>query len=101
MKIETLKYISKDLQNAFLLLKTKDEVFNFLRDLLTENEILEFSQRFEIAKMLYEWISYKEIEKTTWASSTTVARVGSFLNWEYWWYKNIIEKNLPKRDSLR
>jgi uncharacterized protein YerC len=54
MKIETLKYISKDLQNAFLLLKTKDEVFNFLRDLLTENEILEFSQRFEIAKMLYE-----------------------------------------------
>lgn len=45
---------SLNLQKSFLKLKTPKQVFNFLRDLLTEDEILEFSQRLEIATRLYK-----------------------------------------------
>jgi TrpR-related protein YerC/YecD len=76
-----LQDISWDLQKAFLQLKTKRDVFAFLRDLLTEDEIVEFSLRFTIAKKLYAWENYKHIEHTTWASSTTIARVTRFLKW--------------------
>ena len=48
-----LQEVSLDLQKAFLKLKTKHEAFSFLRDLLTEDEIVEFSLRLDIAKRLY------------------------------------------------
>jgi uncharacterized protein YerC len=54
---------SEKLQKAFLCMKNEDEIFCFLRDLLTEDEILEFTQRLEIAEKLYNKESYKEIEK--------------------------------------
>ena len=82
---------SENLQKAFLKLKSEETVFCFLRDLLTEWEILEFSQRLEIAEMLYNWKIYKEIEKTIWASSTTVARVWKFLNWDFGGYKSVFK----------
>ena len=77
-----LPKISADLQDAFLQLKTKSEVFAFLRDLLTEDEIVELSLRFEIAQRLWKGENYKQIEKETGASSTTIARVGKFLKGE-------------------
>ena len=52
MDINHLQDISKDLQKAFLLLKTKKDVFHFLRDLLTQEEIVELSQRLDIAQRL-------------------------------------------------
>jgi uncharacterized protein YerC len=52
MDINHLQDISKDLQKAFLLLKTRNDVFNFLRDLLTQEEIVELSQRLDIAHRL-------------------------------------------------
>lgn len=86
-----LQKISFNLQKSFLKLKTIKQVFNFLRDLLTEDEIIEFSQRLDIAKKLYQWQNYKEIEKSTWASSTTIARVAKFLKGEFQWYKSILK----------
>lgn len=83
---------SKDLQKAFLLLKNEDEVFCFLRDLLTEDEISEFSQRLDIAQRLEKRQSYKDIEKETWVSSTTIARVSKFLKWKRWWYKTVFSR---------
>lgn len=60
-----LQKISLDLQEAFLSLKNKHDVFSFLRDLLTEDEIAEFSLRFDIAKRLHAGENYKAIEHTT------------------------------------
>jgi len=88
-----LKNKSKNLQKAFLLLKTENEVFNFLRDLCTESEIEELTQRLDIAKMLYQKETYKKIEEKTWVSSTTIARVAKFLNGKWWGYKNIFTKS--------
>jgi TrpR-related protein YerC/YecD len=74
-----LEEISLDLQKAFLSLKTKHDVFCFLKDLLTEDEIAEFSLRLEIARRLHEGENYKKIEQETGASSTTIARVTKYL----------------------
>ena len=65
MEVAYLQKISLDLQQAFLQLKTKHDVFLFLRDLLTEDEIVEFSLRFSIAQKLWQGENYKHIEKET------------------------------------
>lgn len=92
MEIDHLQKISLDLQKAFIQLKTKSDVFAFLRDLLTEDEIVEFSLRLAIATRLHAWQNYKEIEKATWASSTTIARVAKFLRGEFGGYRKVLKK---------
>jgi len=85
-----LQQVSLPLQKAFLQLQTKHEVFAFLRDLLTEDEIVEFSLRLEIAKRLHAGENYKKIEQETGASSTTIARVGKYLKWEIGGYRKVL-----------
>jgi len=90
MKNNELKTYFDEIITVLAKMDNKTEVFNFLRDLLSEKEILEFSNRFKVAKMLEENISYKQIETETWVSSTTIARISKFLNWENKGYKNAI-----------
>ena len=77
---------------AILSLEAPDEAKRFLRDLMTENEIEEFSKRLAAALMLSEKVSYSDIEKKTGFSSTTVARVSKWLNDGEGGYKTIINK---------
>lgn len=87
-----LKTISEGIITYLSITNDKEMIFNFLRDLLSENEILEFSRRFEVAKLLTEKVSYVEIEKRTGMSSTTIARISKFLNWENKGYSDAISK---------
>lgn len=91
METDHLQHISTELQKAFLQLKTKHEVFAFLRDLLTEDEIVELSLRLDIAQRLHRGQIYTDIEQETWASSTTIARVGKFLKWEFGGYRKVLK----------
>lgn len=70
----------KELMNAILLLKDSGEAKKFFRDLLTENELKEFGNRWKAAKMLSKDVTYVKIEKETGLSSTTVARISKWLN---------------------
>lgn len=67
------------LVNAVLALKNKNEAGRFLRDLLTEAEIVEFSNRWQAAQMLNNKVSYTKIRGQTGLSSTTIARISSWL----------------------
>jgi TrpR-related protein YerC/YecD len=87
-----LKKISDKITTYLSLVNDKELIFDFLRDLLSENEIIEFSRRFEVAKLLSEKISYTEIEQKTGMSSTTIARIAKFLNGENKGYKTAIDK---------
>lgn len=71
---------SDELFNAVLELASLDEARRFFRDLLTEGEILEFANRFKVAKMLYTNKPYSKIEKNTGMSSTTIARISKWLH---------------------
>jgi TrpR-related protein YerC/YecD len=70
----------QDLMNAILTLKDSDEAKRFFRDLLTEQELLEFSKRWQTAQLLKNKTPYTTIEKKTGLSSTTIARVARWLN---------------------
>lgn len=90
---------------AILALETPDEAKRFLRDLLTEGEIEEFSKRLQTAQMLSENISYAQIEKKTGLSSTTVARVAKWLNGKEGGYRSVLAKlhhhnSYPSRRGL-
>ena len=53
---------------------------NFLRDVLTDKEIVEISARLEAARMLKAGNTYTEITQKTKLSSRTVARVRDWMN---------------------
>ena len=61
-------------------LKSTKEVENFLKDILTPNEIEAIEERWAIAKLLYrKELSYREIAAELGTSTATVTRVGRFL----------------------
>lgn len=92
MKNKWINKQSDSLFRAILELETLEEARNFFRDLLTEEEINEFSRRWQVAKMLEEDIPYSQIEKKTGMSSTTIARVSKWLNSGMGGYKSILKK---------
>ena len=81
-----------DLYKAILSLKNEDECRRFLRDLLTEAEIKEFTNRWKVAQMLNMRIPYEQIEKETGMSSTTIARVQKWLTKGKGGYKLVLNK---------
>ena len=54
-----------NLLDALLLLDNKNEAKRFLRDLLTEQEMLEFGNRWQAANMLANKVPYTKIVKET------------------------------------
>ena len=77
---------------AVLLLRTPAEVRRFLRDLMTETELIEFGHRWKAARMLAEGVQYTEIEKATGMSSTTIARIQKWVRGKEGGYRMIIER---------
>ncbi len=75
---------------AILILKNVNDAKMFLRDLLTESELIEFGNRWKAARMLSENRPYTEIIKQTGLSSTTIARVSKWLDKGTGGYKKII-----------
>ena len=90
MKKNELAYEFDPILIALSNMDSKERIFEFMLDLLTEKEILEFSRRFEVAKMLDDGISYARIEKKTSMSSTTIARISKALNSENMGYRNAL-----------
>jgi TrpR-related protein YerC/YecD len=83
---------TKELVDAFLSLSSREQAERFLRDLMTEGEIIEFAKRFQTAEMLSDKIPYSTIERETGFSSTTVARVSKWLSSGTGGYQEIIAK---------
>lgn len=83
---------SMQLVEALLALKTRQETQAFLRDILTEGEIEEFSKRLQAAVMLTQELPYADIQKKTGFSTTTIARVSKWLQKGTGGYRMIISR---------
>lgn len=70
---------TKQLAGVLAQIDSQAVMQNFLRDILTEKEIVEISSRLEAAKMLSEGKKYLEIIDKTKLSSRTVARISDWL----------------------
>lgn len=69
-----------DLYDALLLLESRQEAQNFLKDLCTPQEINTLSERWRVCQLLAAGeLSYREIHSATGASITTIGRVARFL----------------------
>ena len=84
----------KNLNEALLLLKNKNEVSDFLKDLCTPAELKALEERWAVAQLLYkDELSYREIAEKLHTSTTTVTRVARFLSSEpYQGYKRILKR---------
>ena len=76
----------------FWSLKSEEEVYRVLEDLLTIREVGELSQRLEVAFMLRDKATYSEIVEKTGVSTATIGRVNRCLNYGAGGYQLIFEK---------
>jgi len=84
----------KNLNEAILLLKNKNEVNGFFKDLCTPAELKALEERWAVAQLLFEdKLSYREIASKLKTSTTTVTRVARFLSNEpYKGYQKILKR---------
>ncbi len=83
---------TRDLFKSILALESEKEAKMFLRDLLTEQEIVEFGNRWKAARMLSKEISYPDIQKATGLSTRTIARISKWLKSGKGGYELMIER---------
>jgi len=83
------------LVKAFLVLRGSSEIKGFLRDLLTEAELIEFGNRLYAARMLSKGVHYNAIAEDTGLSSATIARVKKWLKAGMGGYRTVLSR-LPK-----
>jgi TrpR-related protein YerC/YecD len=91
--------LTDKLFEAILLLKTTEECYNFFEDVGTIAEIKAFAQRLEVAKMLDEGRTYRDIHEKTGASEATISRVSRSLNYGADGYRLILERLKDKAEG--
>ena len=88
---------NEELMKAILELKNIAEAKRFFRDLLTEDELIEFGKRWKVAKMLDGRVSYSKIAEETGLSSTTIARVSKWLTKGMRGYRLVLDREKNKK----
>lgn len=62
-------------------LKSSKDLFSFIDDLLTEEEILDLAQRIKIAKLILDGKTYEEISEKVNTSTATVSKIGQIIKY--------------------
>ena len=74
---------------------------NFLIDITTPSELETLQERLNVAMLLQEGLSYKEISAKTGSSTTTITRVARFLKDEKFGGYRWVIKNLLKEEKQK
>ena len=88
------------LAQALVAIDTQAAMQNFLRDVMTEKEIIEISARLEAARMLRAGKKYTEVIETTKLSSRTVARISDWMQNGAGGYKQVIDRLGEHHDHI-
>ncbi len=88
---------------AVVMLRTPEEVANFLKDLCTPQELKAMQERWEVCQLLDNGkLSYRQISKQTGSSTTTIGRVSRFLNDEpYKGYRSVLDKIKKEKKDVQ
>lgn len=81
----------KKLFETILAIDSLEAMHDFFKDIATEKELQDFSDRLEVAKLLIEGKTYEQISKLTKMSSATIARVNRALTYGEGGYRKGIE----------
>jgi TrpR-related protein YerC/YecD len=91
-----LKTAARSLSEALLMLETAQEVKQFLEDLCTPAEIEAMVDRWRVAQLLTEGLSYRDIRDMTKVSVTTIGRVARFIDHGTGGYRTALERTGSK-----
>lgn len=80
------------LYEAIINIRSTEECKSFLEDICTIKEMMDLSQRLEVALLLNEGKSYTEIANQTKASTATISRVNRCFTYGNGGYKVIIDR---------
>jgi TrpR-related protein YerC/YecD len=83
--------------NTILNMESLEECYHFFKDLLTISELQSLTQRWEVAKMLDEGITYNAISEKTGASTATISRVNRSLVYGEGGYQQALSKANKKK----
>ena len=86
-----------DLADAFLVLRSRDEVQRFLRDLCTFPELEALAHRWQTVKLLEQGVPYVEIANRVPTSTATVTRVAQWLHHGTGGYRTALDRLKRKR----
>ena len=90
-----------DLVEVLTKIDDKKVMKNFLIDITTPSELATLQERLNVAMLLENGNSYKEISQKTGSSTTTITRVARFLkNEKFGGYRWVI-KNLLKEEKQK
>ena len=78
------------LVEALCLIEDTALMMNFLRDILTEKEIIEIASRLKAAQMLFQGSTYIKIANATGLSSRTIARISEWTQKDTKGYSSVI-----------
>lgn len=77
---------------GILMLEDLEEAYRFFEDICTVSELRSIAQRFDVAKMLREGMTYTSIAEKTGASTATISRVNRALQFGCDGYKLVFDK---------
>ena len=77
---------------AIMQLKTIDECYAFFEDICTIRELMDISQRLEVALLLHRGLSYQEVAQRIGVSSATISRVKRCLDYGSGGYQLVIDR---------
>jgi TrpR-related protein YerC/YecD len=92
--------ITRQFAEALMVIDDTKTMQNFLRDVMTESEIIDVSARLEAARMLQDGAKYTEIIKKTKLSSRTVARISEWMNDGCGGYAKVLEGTALHHDHI-
>lgn len=81
---------------AILSLRSIEECYRFFDDICTIKEVGAMAQRFEVAKLLRQGLTFNAIAVKTGASTATIARVNKCLVYGADGYTTILKRLDPK-----
>jgi TrpR-related protein YerC/YecD len=84
------------LAKALTTLKSSEEVAYFLKDLLSESEVLMLARRLQIAELLIEGLTYEQIKSEVKVSFGTIARVRTWLELYGDGYRTVAKRIVKK-----
>jgi TrpR-related protein YerC/YecD len=97
---EKKKYLG-EFYTMVSLLRTRDEVKNFFRDLLTLSEIVMISRRIQVARMLLEGHTNRSIRERLNIGLSTINQVNKWLNNGFGGYKKVIKEFKKNKQSAK
>lgn len=88
-----------DFAKALSSVRSSLEAANFIRDLLSEAEVIMLARRLQVARLLMNGNTYEDIQKIMRVSNTTVAKVQTWLNLYGEGYRTIVERTKNRNVS--